>query len=170
VLSATWDQFDLAAGIWSKPSAHTKQKKAHRVPLSAPALALLSEMKRETVDGCPFVFPSTKNSKPAQDSRPATFQPLTDVKRTWASVCNAAKMTGARLHDLRHSYASVLASSGLSLHIVGALLGHTQPRTTARYAHLYDDALRAATERVGEIVVGAKSNGADPVELRPKVG
>ena len=62
---------------------------------------------------------------------------------------------GARLHDLRHSYASVLASGGLSLHIVGALLGHTQPRTTARYSHLYDDTLRAATERVGAVVTGA---------------
>ena len=59
----------------------------------------------------------------------------------------------------RHSYASVLASSGLSLHIVGRLLGHTQPRTTARYAHLYDDALRAATERVGDVVAGTGASG-----------
>jgi site-specific recombinase XerD len=75
-------------------------------------------------------------------------------------------MKGARLHDLRHSYAAVLASSGLSLHIVGALLGHTQPRTTARYAHLYDDALRSATERVGEVVAGTGASGGRVLPLR----
>jgi site-specific recombinase XerD len=58
------------------------------------------------------------------------------------------------VHDLRHSYASILASAGLSLPVIGALLGHTQPGTTARYAHLFDDPLRAATERVGAIVTG----------------
>jgi site-specific recombinase XerD len=58
------------------------------------------------------------------------------------------------MHDLRHTYASVLASHGLSLPIIGALLGHTQPATTARYSHLYDDPLRAATERVGTLVAG----------------
>ena len=59
-----------------------------------------------------------------------------------------------RIHDLRHTYASILASSGLSLPIIGALLGHTQAATTQRYAHLLDGALRAATERAGAIVTG----------------
>jgi site-specific recombinase XerD len=59
-----------------------------------------------------------------------------------------------RVHDLRHSYASILASAGLSLPVIGALLGHATPTTTARYAHLFDDPLRAATERVGAIVTG----------------
>jgi integrase len=62
------------------------------------------------------------------------------------------------VHDLRHSYASILASAGLSLPVIGALLGHTQPGTTARYAHLFDDPLRAATERVG-LIVAAAANG-----------
>jgi integrase len=159
VLSARWDQFDLAGGVWLKPSAHTKQKRSHRVPLSAPALELLADMRREATDGCPYVFPSLKASRPATNGAPAVHAPLTEVKRTWASVCKAADMKGARLHDLRHSYAAVLASSGLSLHIVGALLGHTQPRTTARYAHLYDDALRSATERVGKVVAGTGASG-----------
>jgi integrase len=144
VLRATWDQFDLSTGIWNKPSSSTKQRRGHRVPLSAPALALLADMRREVVASCPLVFPSAKTSRP-----------LTEIRRTWTSVCRIAGLTGVRLHDLRHSYASVLASSGLSLHSVGALLGHTQPRTTARYSHLYDDTLRAATERVGAVVTGA---------------
>lgn len=64
-----------------------------------------------------------------------------------------------RLHDLRHTYASVLASAGMCLPIIGALLGHTQPGTTARYAHLFDDPLRAATERVGAIMTATEKKG-----------
>ncbi len=56
------------------------------------------------------------------------------------------------MHDLRHTYASVLASAGQSLLIIGALLGHTQAATTQRYAHLLDDPLRAATERASAIL------------------
>ncbi|TGQ60212.1 hypothetical protein EN848_33480, partial [bacterium M00.F.Ca.ET.205.01.1.1] len=68
----------------------------------------------------------------------------------------------ARIHDLRHTYASVLASAGLSLPIIGALLGHSQPATTARYSHLMDDPLRQATERVGAIVTAKpEDKGAD---------
>ena len=166
VLAATWDQFDLAAGVWIKPSSHTKQKKVHKVPLSAPALALLADMRRAAEADCPYVFPSTKMSKAAKGNTPAAYEPLTEIKRTWVSVCRTAELKAVRLHDLRHSYASVLASVGLSLPIVGALLGHTQPRTTARYAHLYDDVLRAATERVGAIVTGAgNSTGSDVVPI-----
>jgi site-specific recombinase XerD len=62
------------------------------------------------------------------------------------------------VHDLRHSYASILASAGLSLPVIGALLGHTQAATTNRYSHLFDDPLRAATERAGRIITG---NGGD---------
>jgi integrase len=154
VLSATWKQFDMAAGAWVKPSSHTKQKREHRVPLSAPALALIADIRRDVAPACPYVFPSAKTSKGGG------FEPLTEIKRTWSSVCETASLEDVRLHDLRHSFASVLASAGLSLPIVGALLGHSQPRTTARYAHLYDDVLRAATERVGAVVTGGGLVGA----------
>jgi len=68
---------------------------------------------------------------------------------------------------LRHTYASVLASAGLSLPVIGALLGHTQPGTTARYAHLFDDPLRAATERVGAIVMGNAARESHVGEVVP---
>jgi integrase len=142
VLSATWDQFDLENGVWTKPSAHTKQKKDHRVPLSAPALQLLSDMNAASTSD--HLFPGKSPDVP-----------MTEIKHFWAAVCRKAKIRDCRLHDLRHTYASILASSGLSLPIVGALLGHTQPGTTARYAHLYDDPLREATERVGAVVSAA---------------
>jgi site-specific recombinase XerD len=56
---------------------------------------------------------------------------------------------------LRHSFASQLVSQGASLPLIGALLGHTQAQTTARYAHLFDDPQRAAVERVGKIITGS---------------
>jgi integrase len=145
VLCARWDQFDLDKGVWTKPSSHTKQKKEHRVPLSAAACQLLVERRAES--GSDLVFPGRNNNN----------GPLTDVKKSWASVCKAAGIARVRLHDLRHTYASVLASAGLSLPVIGALLGHSQPGTTARYAHLFDDPLRAATERAAAIVTGKPS-------------
>lgn len=142
VMSATWDQFDLDAGLWIKPSAHTKQKKEHRVPLSAAAIQLLTEIKA-TAGPSPCVFPGRKPG-----------EPLTDIKNFWAGVCKKAILEDCRIHDLRHTYASILASAGLSLPVIGALLGHTQPNTTARYSHLFDDPLREATERVGKLIGG----------------
>jgi site-specific recombinase XerD len=68
------------------------------------------------------------------------------------------------VHDLRHTYASLLVSAGLSLPIIGALLGHTQASTTQRYAHLMDDPLRAATNAVSAVVTGKKSADVVPIE------
>lgn len=179
MLSARWTEFDLSAGVWLKPSAHTKTKKEHRVPLSAPALLLLTEMRVKADDELrrggkvEFIFPGVED------------KPLQEIKRAWLSICRAAGLadhiekrdaTGkvvkgadgkpvmvwqstARIHDLRHTYASILASAGLSLPVIGALLGHTQSQTTQRYAHLMDDPLRAATERVGAIVTGGQASG-----------
>ena len=190
-LAAKWTEFDIEAGVWIKPSAHTKTKKTHRVPLSAPAMLLLTELRAKVPAPCPFLFPTSLH--PAKDAKGvATFAPLTEIKRVWAAVCQTAgisvqvaKLTPAgkpvldkdgqpvmvwqstaRMHDLRHTYASILASSGLSLPIIGALLGHTQAATTHRYSHLLDDPLRAATERVGAVVTGVGKPGADVVPMR----
>jgi len=126
VMSAQWNQFDLETGVWTKPSAHTKQKREHRVPLSEAALELLREIY-DVTGGGEYVFPS-----------PRTGGHRIEVKSDWAAICKGAGLSGLRMHDLRHSYASMLVNSGLSLPVIGALLGHTQPGTTNRYAHLVD--------------------------------
>lgn len=141
VIQATWEELDLERGVWVKPSAHTKQRREHRVPLSAAAVALLQGMRRTSNSA--FVFPGR---------RPETA--LQDLKKSWKAIRRKASLENVRLHDLRHTYASILASSGLSLPIIGALLGHTQPNTTARYSHLFDDPLREATEHVGTLLNG----------------
>jgi site-specific recombinase XerD len=68
-----------------------------------------------------------------------------------AEICRQANLKRVRLHDLRHTYASYLVSSGVSLEIVGKLLGHTQAATTKRYAHVADEPLRDATNRFGDM-------------------
>lgn len=154
-LTARWEDFNLDLGIWTKPSHHTKQKRTEHVPLSAPAVQLLVSMK-ETADGNSYLFPGD-----------VPGQPLQEIKWAWAKLCQRAKIRNVRIHDLRHTYASHLVSSGMSLPIVGRLLGHTQPQTTARYAHLADDPLRQATNRFASIVAAARSRKrAEIVPLR----
>jgi integrase len=74
----------------------------------------------------------------------------------------------ARLYDLRHTFASVGAGGGLSLPIIGRLLGHTQPRTTQRYAHLADDPLREAAEKITTVITGAGKPGAEVRQIRSR--
>jgi integrase len=143
VLAAKWADFDLSTGVWVKPGSTTKQKTEHRVPLSGPARLLLAEMSKAAVSE--HVFPGRNVPHRAT------------VRGAWSLACKAAGLSGVRLHDLRHSYASVLASAGVPLYTIGGLLGHSQPSTTARYAHLVDDALRVATERAGNVISGGES-------------
>ena len=150
VLSARWKDFNLKTGEWTKPGSSTKQKTEHRVPLSAPARQLLADMPRIG----DYVFPDPSSA----------FRPRRDLKHPWEAICRDAGLSGVRIHDLRHTFASVLASSGLSLHIIGGLLGHTQPTTTARYAHLTRDSLRAATETAGSILTGQTSAAVVPLK------
>ncbi|QCN96998.1 DUF4102 domain-containing protein (plasmid) [Azospirillum argentinense] len=223
VLAATWSMFDLSAGVWVKPSAHTKQKKEHRAPLSAPTLALLTAMKadadrkaaKDPESASDFLFPSPKGEGPqaelkhswasltrratvamwaaAPESAPGRVvaellaagqreaaakghDPATAPMPTYAEVVKLAAaqkvklppgLTDVRVHDLRHTFASILVSAGASLPLIGALLGHTQAATTQRYAHLFDDPLRAAAERVGAIVGGASGGpGAEVISLK----
>lgn len=136
VLRTEWREIDFDQGVWIKPSHHTKQKRTEYVPLNSQALALLQSMRRDADPEVPFLFPGDAPGKP-----------LSELKKFWRSVRREAELEDYRLHDNRHTHASHLVSSGLSLEIVGRLLGHTSPTTTKRYAHLADGPLRAATER-----------------------
>ncbi len=139
VLSARWEEFDLDRGVWTKPSHHTKQKRTEHLPLSASALELLRGMCDGAEDSSALLFPGRKPDKP-----------IADLKRFWKSITASAELEDYRIHDNRHTHASHLVSSGMSLAIVGRLLGHTNPMTTQRYAHLADDPLRAAAEVFGK--------------------
>jgi integrase len=153
--SAQWNQFDLVAGKWAKASAHTKQKRPHTTPLSPQAQELLQRIRARQDEAEQFVFPSGGESGH-----------LTTLKKSWREVCKAARIANLRVHDLRHSYASFAINAGWSLPVIGALLGHTQPSTTQKYAHLVDDVLARATNTVGAVVSGKKSGSVVPLRRR----
>jgi len=149
VLQMRWDQLDLNNGVWMKPATMTKQRRTHRAILNGPVIALLKKRQLETTGE--YVFPGR------------TGKPLTKVRQTWLAACREAGLMKdgkptLTLHDLRHSYASILAASGFNLKIIGDLLGHSNPTTTNRYAHLIDEVQRTAADRVGEIIESS-SNG-----------
>jgi integrase len=139
-LHARWSQFsDLdsdSGAVWTKPASTTKQRKLHRTPISSQAVALLREIRATAIG--PLLFPTV---------------PLKALQRAWRQVCRAAEIDGVRMHDCRHSFASIAVSAGLSLPVIGSLLGHSKIATTQRYSHLYDATLRDAAERVGSVVV-----------------
>jgi integrase len=144
VVKMTWAQLDLDAGVWTKPAATTKQRKLHRVPLSAEAVELL---RRRLAERGPRLVVALRDGRVFPS--PGVVARL---ERDWQVIRASAGLDDVRMHDLRHSYASLLVGSGLSLPIIGALLGHSQVSTTQRYAHLADRPLREATALVGELV------------------
>lgn len=129
----TWAQVDFDRG--AVVLENTKTGRA-AWPLSRPALQLLESLPREV--GSAFVFPATRG-----DGH------YLGLNQAWPKVRTMAELEGVRLHDLRHSFASVGASGGVGLQVVGKLLGHKQASTTQRYSHIADDALRAAGDQVG---------------------
>ncbi len=141
VLNARWEQFDLEGAVWTKPAASTKQRRLHRTPISGAVAQLLRTIRLRVPEDCPWVFPGDAPEKPVQE-----------IKRFWDDVRKKADLPGVRIHDLRHTFASLLVSGGMSLPMIGKLLGHTQVQTTQRYAHLFDDPLRAGLNEVGDML------------------
>jgi integrase len=180
VLTMRWADVDLGTGVWVKPSAHTKQNKEHRVPLSPAACSILAELRKEADDDAQLVFPTSAE------------KPAAALRRAWPAICKSAGLaervelidkssgkpvktaSGApvmvwkstlRVHDLRHSHASILVGAGVSLAIIARVLGHTQVSTTARYAHVADDPAREAVGRVSSLWT-AVSSGAPPADIK----
>ncbi len=123
-LSARWDQVDRQNAIWKIPASNTKSKRTKYLPLNESALWVLDHLESE--GSSVFLFPS-----------PVTGKPFSGITRTWYKLRRKAGLPpNVRIHDLRHTYASRLVSSGQSLFLVQELLGHADPRTTMRYAHL----------------------------------
>ncbi len=139
ILTLKWGHVDFENAALRLPDSKTGQKSIY---LNAPALEVLSSLPR--LDGNPFVICG---------ERQGTH--LVNLQKPWRRIRAAAGLGDVRIHDLRHSFASVAAASGQSLYVIGSLLGHSQPQTTSRYAHLSADPLRAASEAVGQRIGGA---------------
>lgn len=134
ILHARWEQVDLERGILFLPDSKTGKK---LVFLPAAALAILHQQPR--LAGNPHLFPSSRKAG----------APLKELWADWEKIREDACLGGLRVHDLRHSFASVGAGQSLGLPVIGKLLGHTQAAATQRYAHLADDPLRRAVETIG---------------------
>jgi integrase len=139
ILSLRWEYVDLERACLRLPDSKTGAK---IIRLGAPAMEVLASLSR--VAGNPYVLPGEKDGAH-----------YVGLPRSWDRIRKRAGLEDVRLHDLRHSFASVAAGGGDSLLIIGALLGHKDSATTKRYAHLADDPLRAAAERISGRIAGA---------------
>jgi len=133
VLNLRWSDIDFERRFLLLADSKTGAKTVY---LSEAALRVVREI--EPNQESPYLFPGKRAS-----------EPLRSVRKPWEHICKAAHLDNLRLHDLRHSFASVGAANGLSLPMIGALLGHSQPNTTARYAHLAASPLHQAVDEIG---------------------
>ena len=138
ILGLRWEDLDLQAGEMRLADSKTGGRV---VPLPPPAVKVLEELSR--TPGNPWVFPGRKKGTGQRN-----------INESWERVRKRAGLDGVRLHDLRHSYASRALALGESLSMIGELLGHRKVQTTARYAHLARDSVRASTARVAESIGG----------------
>ncbi|WP_022687629.1 site-specific integrase [Sphingomonas phyllosphaerae] len=154
ILHLRWREVDLDRGLLLLSDSKTGKK---TIVLGSPAIVVLSELKaaaialaatagsRSTAPLSEYVFPSMDD----------LTRPKADLKRPWATVIRAADLPGLRLHDLRHSFASVGAGASMGLPVIGKLLGHADVKTTARYAHLDSSPLRRASDAIGGAIAVA---------------
>jgi integrase len=149
ILSLRWDEVDWEHRCLRLTDSKTGPKVVH---LNAPALQLLQNIERKK--GSPWVIPGRK-----------TGEHLVDVKGPWRRIRKKAGLDGLRIHDLRHSFASIGAVGGVPLQMVGTLLGHSQASTTERYSHLAPDPVKAANEMIGERIAAAMTGGSEGAEV-----
>jgi integrase len=133
LLDAKWQDFDLEKRIWTVE--FNKTGRTRYIPISDGMMRLLQEVPK--YEGCDWVFPN-----------PKTLKPYVSIFCSWNTARKKAGLPDVRIHDLRHSFASFLINSGRSLYEVQKILGHTQVKTTQRYAHLSQDSLVAAANTV----------------------
>ena len=139
VLDAKWEDFDMTRRMWRIPIS--KSGKARHVPLAEGALHVLASVPR--FEGCAWAFPN-----------PATRRPFVTIFESWNTARQRAGLPDVRMHDLRHSFASILINQGRTLYEVQHILGHAQVKTTQRYAHLSANTLLDAAGAATKMLQG----------------
>ena len=148
ILGLRWDWIDFDRGTARLPDSKSGAK---TLQLGAPALAVLASLERRTE----FVLPGRHD-----------VGHVVDLNGVWRRIRDRAELDDVRLHDLRHTYASVGAGSGNSLVVLGSLLGHRSAQTTRRYSHLSESPLRDASEAIASRIAAAM-NGEKPADVVP---
>jgi integrase len=135
-----WDAVDFERRCLRLADSKTGPKV---IPVGVPAIAILEEIKH--AEGSPFVFPAEGDLN----------RHFVGTPRVWVRVRSTAGIAGVRLHDLRHTYASLAVGSGQSLPLIGKLLGHRDVKTTAQYAHIADHPVAAAANTTAQAAARA---------------
>jgi integrase len=139
ILELRWKDVDFEHMCLRLPDSKSGAKVIY---ISSPALSVLDGMER--YESNPFVIVGRE-----------PMSHLVNLRKPWSRIRKQADLDDLRLHDLRHSFASIGAGLGISLPIIGKMLGHTQAATTQRYAHLAADPVREATDKIGEVIAKA---------------
>lgn len=142
ILDLKWSEVDCDRGWLNLEDTKTGRRSIH---LNKDAIQLIQSIPQIEVN--PYVFCGRLTDKP-----------IVNTAKPWKRICEEAGLSGVRIHDLRHTHASIAAIQGYSLPMIGALLGHTQAQTTARYSHLASDPIRQASEDVGTYITNAMQN------------
>lgn len=138
--------------MWKVEASLSKSKKPRSIPLNDSALWVLEQLDSKGTSA--YLFPSPAKAKDDKD------EAYTTITRAWYRLRKKAKVPNVRLHDLRHSFASMLVSGGRSLYEVQQILGHSDPKVTMRYAHLSAKALQEAANAASVIVPRATPKAA----------
>jgi integrase len=146
LLQAKWADIDMANKVWCLPV--TKSKRSHYIPISQKAIALLSNLPRE--EGNPYVIVGAHTGKP-----------MNNIDKAWRRVRARAGLDDVRVHDLRRTAGSHLAQDGAPLHLIGKILNHRDPSTTAIYAHFQQTHERAALDRHADRLFAAAFSSED---------
>ena len=143
ILSLRWEHVDMEGQCLRLPDSKSGAKTIYLPPAGLEVLDGLGQS-----DDNPYVIAGAKHGSH-----------LVNLRKPWGRIRARAGLDDVRLHDLRHSFASMAVAGGLSLPVIGALLGHTQPTTTQRYAHLADDPLKQAANIAGGRIAAAMKLG-----------
>jgi integrase len=137
-----WQEVDFQRAIIRLPR-HRSKTGEKTIPINSRALEIIQKRQHLSSGASvsSYVFPSWHGN-----------QPVVGLQKAWERIRYKANLVDVRIHDLRHSFASFAAANGASLYVIGKALGHTQPATTARYAHLTADPVRKMSEDVANTI------------------
>jgi integrase len=136
LLGLTWDAIDRKRKQLRVTAATAKSSKVRHIPLNSEALEVIERMHKHATTKSGVIFAGVKGAA------------MTHVKRSWATLMEAAELEDFHFHDLRHHFASKLVMAGVDLYAVKELLGHSDFAMTQRYAHLSAEHKAAAVEKL----------------------
>ena len=142
ILTARWDWVARESRLIMLPDSKTGKKNIYLSNDAFNVLDWIKEINRD--DASPYILPGKTKGKP-----------LNNLSKSWHRLCIEAELDGVRLHDLRHTAASIAVGQGASLSLIGRLLGHTQAQTTMRYAHVDADPTLKLADELGSNVTAA---------------